>query len=244
MNSKTNEVAVIVLAAGKGSRMQSNLPKVLQPLQGKPMIKHLLTSINALDAAQCVVVIADGMEDVKSVVAPLPTVIQKQQRGTGDAVQAASTVLADFTGDVLVVYGDTPLISTKTLQRLLNERRARTNSAVVVLGFRPVEPGHYGRLSIGTKGELKAIVEYLDCDDSLKASNLCNSGVMAFDGRYLFNLLAQINNDNAKGEYYLTDVVAIAIKQGLPCAFIEADPLEVLGINTKAELQQVETLLS
>ena len=244
MNSGERDVAVVVLAAGKGTRMASNLPKVLQPLQGKPMVQHLLASVDALGVGQCVVVVGPDMENVQQAVAPRETVIQYQQLGTGDAVKAARSCLENFNGDVLVVYGDTPLITTKTLTRLLEERHSSADPAVVVLGFRPEDPAQYGRLLEGEDGELLAIVEYLDCDEALRNSNLCNSGVMAFDGNCLFELLDAISNDNSKAEFYLTDVVSIAKEKGLNCAFIEGEPQELLGINTKLELAEVEALLA
>ena len=244
MGNQQREVAVIVLGAGKGTRMQSDLPKVLQPLQGKPLISHLLQSVDAINADKTVVVIGPGMDNVKECVAPRDTAVQENQLGTGDAVKAAREHLEDFHGNVLVVFGDTPLITADTLQRLIDERNSPANPAVVVLGFRPDDPLQYGRLKEGDNGELEAIVEFLDCDDTLKASNLCNSGVMAFDGQYLFELLDAISNDNSKGEYYLTDVVAIARSKGLHCAFVEGNPQEVLGINTKAELAEVEAMLA
>lgn len=244
MSQQQAEVAVVVLGAGKGTRMQSDLPKVLQPLKGRPLISHLLTAVDGINPDKCVVVIGPDMDNVKACVAPRLTAIQHQQSGTGDAVKAARAMLEDFHGDVLVVYGDTPLITTATLQRLLDERHSAANPAVVVLGFRPDDPLQYGRLKAGADGELEAIVEFVDCDEQLKASNLCNSGVMAFDGQYLFELLDAITNDNSKSEYYLTDVVAIAKSKGLSCAFVEGDPQEVLGINTKAELAEVESLLA
>jgi bifunctional UDP-N-acetylglucosamine pyrophosphorylase / glucosamine-1-phosphate N-acetyltransferase len=244
MSNSEREVAVVVLGAGKGTRMQSDLPKVLQPLKGKPLISHLLKSIDPLNPDRCVVVVGPGMDDVKECVAPHLTAVQESQLGTGDAVKAARDMLEDFHGDVLVVFGDTPLITTQTLQRIIAERNSEANPAVVVLGFRPEDPLQYGRLKAGANGELTAIVEYVDCDEALKASNLCNSGVMAFDGQYMFELLDAITSENSKGEYYLTDVVAIAKSKGLHCAFVEGNPKEVLGINTKAELAEVESMLA
>lgn len=244
MSHQEREVAVVVLAAGKGTRMQSDLPKVLQTLQGKPLISHLLSAIAPLNPDKCVVVVGPGMGNVKECVAPQQTAVQENQLGTGDAVKASRKMLEDFHGDVLVVFGDTPLITTETLRRLITERNSESSPAVVVLGFRPEDPLQYGRLKEGADGELEAIIEFVDCDETLKASNLCNSGVMAFDGQYLFDLLDTITNDNSKGEYYLTDVVAIAKSKGLHCAIVEGNPQEVLGINTKAELAEVELMLA
>lgn len=243
MSIEERKVAVVILAAGKGTRMKSDLPKVLHPLNGKPMVEYLLASVDALNADEYVAVIGPGMANVERIVAPRKSVIQENQAGTGDAVKATRSYLEFFAGDVLVVYGDTPLISTDTLERLLARRNSPDNPAVVVLGFRPEDPAQYGRLVEGANGELEAIVEYLDCDEALRASNLCNSGVMAFNGKHLFTLLDDITNDNSKSEYYLTDVIAIARSKGLNCSYVEGDPLEVLGINSKDELAFVEALL-
>lgn len=234
---------LIVLAAGKGSRMGSDLPKVLQTLQGKAMIHHLLASLVDLRAESTLVVIGPDMAAVEAAVAPLPTVVQNQQLGTGDAVKAARAQLQHFEGDVLVVYGDTPMISSHTLERLLAVRRSESDPAVVVLGFRAKDPKQYGRLLAGEQGELLAIVEYLDASEHLRRSKLCNSGVMAFDGKHLLAMLDALENNNAKGEYYLTDLVGIARDRGLSCAFIEGREEEVLGINTKAELAALEATM-
>ncbi len=224
--------AAIVLAAGKGTRMKSHLPKVLHPIAGRPMIGHVLTSLAPLGAAPVVVVVGPGMEAVSAAVAPHPSAIQAEQLGTGHAVLAAKEALGKALGsqmgggkapgDILILYGDTPFISTATFERLLARRRAADRPAAVVLGMRPADPGEYGRLIADGEGRLEAIVEHRDATAAERGIGLCNSGVMAVDGTLLWELLAQVGNGNAKGEYYLTDIVALARRRGLVCAAVEA----------------------
>lgn len=233
-------LAAVVLAAGKGTRMKSDLPKVLHPLAGRPMIRHLLETVEGLKPRRVVVVIGPGVENVAKTVAPHLTVIQNVQRGTGHAVLTARRALEDFAGDVLVLYGDTPLITLETLERMLELRHKKPQPSVVVLGFRPTDPGEYGRLITSGVGELEAIVEYKDATSTQRAIPLCNSGVMAIDGKPLLPLLQQIGNRNAKGEYYLTDIVALARRQGLACAYVEAPADELFGVNSRAELAAAE----
>ncbi len=239
-NSKT---AIVVLGAGLGTRMKSALPKVMHPLGGRPMIRHLLDTLEALDPDRMTIVVGDDMAAVASQVAPYPTVVQKERLGTGHAVMAAREAIADFDGDVLVVYGDTPLLSADTLSRMLAARRSPAGPAVVVLGFRPDDPGAYGRLMVDDGGRLRAIVEAKDASPEQLAVNLCNSGVMAVDGRKLFDLLDRVGNDNAKGEYYLTDIVEIANADGLGCGVVEGGEAELIGINSRADLAQAEAML-
>jgi bifunctional UDP-N-acetylglucosamine pyrophosphorylase/glucosamine-1-phosphate N-acetyltransferase len=237
------KTAIVVLAAGLGTRMKSDLPKVLHPLAGRPMIGHLMATLETLAPERLVVVVGPGMEAVAEAVAPWPTVVQEPRLGTGHAVMAAGDVLAGFDGDVLVVYGDTPLISVGTLERLLAARRAPARPAVVVLGFRPRDPGAYGRLIVGPIGTLDAIVEAKDARPDQLAVTLCNSGVMAIDGARLSGLLERIGDDNAKGEYYLTDIVHIARADGLSCGVVEGDEAEFIGVNSRADLARAEAIV-
>ena len=237
------KTAIVVLAAGLGTRMKSGLPKVMHPLAGRPMIAHLMATLGALEPERLVVVVGAEMEAVAKAVAPWPTVIQEQRLGTGHAVMAARDALDGFDGDVLVVYGDTPLISAETLERLRMARRSQAQPAVVVLGFRPHDPGAYGRLIVGPIGTLDAIVEAKDARPDQLAVTLCNSGVMAIDGARLPGLLDRLGNDNAKGEYYLTDIVQIARADGLSCGVVEGDEAEFIGINSRADLAKAEALV-
>jgi bifunctional UDP-N-acetylglucosamine pyrophosphorylase/glucosamine-1-phosphate N-acetyltransferase len=238
-----DRVAVVLLAAGKGTRMKSELPKVLHPLAGQPMISHALATVDALGASHCVVVVGPDMEDVQQAVTPHQTAIQQRQQGTADAVQSARGGLTGFgvgpdDATVLVLYADTPLIRTATLSRMLEARKA--GAAVVVLGFRPDDPAEYGRLVLDEVGALQAIVEFRDATKSERGITLCNSGVMAVSAARIWELLDRVGNDNAKGEFYLTDIVALARADGLVCSVVEGEAEEVLGINSRNELAAAE----
>ncbi|RAU20403.1 bifunctional N-acetylglucosamine-1-phosphate uridyltransferase/glucosamine-1-phosphate acetyltransferase [Paramagnetospirillum kuznetsovii] len=238
----SHTLAVIVLAAGMGTRMKSALPKVMHPVAGRPMISHLMDTVSGLSPDRVVVVVGPEMEQIAKAVAPLPTVIQADRLGTGHAVAQARSALGDFDGDVLVLYGDTPLITLATLERMLAERRSQRDPAVVVLGFKPMDPGHYGRLVVGAEG-LKAIVEWRDANEEQRENPLCNSGVMCIDGRRLWGLIDRLDNKNSKGEYYLTDVVELARFDGACCSHVEGDPAELLGVNSRSELAVAESLV-
>jgi bifunctional UDP-N-acetylglucosamine pyrophosphorylase / glucosamine-1-phosphate N-acetyltransferase len=236
-------IAAVVLAAGKGTRMKTASPKVLHRLAGRPMIGYVLDHLKPLNCERIVVVVSPGMEKVAAAVAPNPTAIQAQPLGTGHAVLAARAGLKGFVGDVLVVFGDCPFISAETIGRLVARRRAADDPAVVVLGMRPADPAEYGRLVLGMDGALEAIVEYRDATTEQRAITLCNSGVMAIDGKRLFGLLDRVGNANAKREYYLTDIVGIARANGGTCAVVEAPAAELIGINSRAELAAAEAIL-
>ena len=235
--------AAVVLAAGKGTRMKTDLPKVLHKLAGRPMINHVFANLAPLSCERIVVVIGPGMEGIAAAVAPHATAVQSEPLGTGHAVLAARAALQGFTGDVLVVFGDCPFISSATIGGMVARRRAADDPAVVVLGMRPADPAQYGRLIVGADRMLDAIVEYRDASAEQRAITLCNSGVMAIDGKRLFALLDRVGNANAKGEYYLTDIVAIARADGAACAVVEAPADELIGINSRAELAAAEAIL-
>jgi bifunctional UDP-N-acetylglucosamine pyrophosphorylase/glucosamine-1-phosphate N-acetyltransferase len=239
----TGQLAVIVLAAGKGTRMKSERPKVMHPLAGQPMIGHVLAAVASLAPARTVVVVGPDMTEVSEAVAPATSVVQPTQRGTGDAVLAARQALDGFAGDILVVYGDTPLVGADTLSRMVERRRQSDDPALVVLGMRPTDPGQYGRLILEPDGRLAAIVEHADATPAQRAVGLCNAGLMAADGRWLFGLIERVGTANAKGEVYLTDAVAVARAAGLAAAVVEGDAEEVLGINSRAELAAAEAVM-
>lgn len=235
MSSK--KFAAVVLAAGKGTRMKSDLPKAMMKVCGKPMISHIMDTLDAMNADRIVVVTAPDGQIVRDEVAPHETCIQDQQLGTGHAVNCAKEALQGFDGKVLVVYCDNPLITQQTFNKALN--KLDEGYAVVVLGFTPADAARYGRLKM--KGdELEKIVEYKDATEEERAIKLCNSGVMAFDGKVLFELLSKIKNQNASGEFYLTDAIEIARKEGLKCSVVETSAEEVAGANTQEELAQLE----
>lgn len=224
--------------------MKSDLPKVLHRVGNRPMISHLLDALSAISSERTVVVVAPGMTQLVDAVAPADTAVQTEALGTGHAVLAARDQMQDFTGDVLVLFGDTPLLTAETMQDMLTARRAAENPAVVVLGFRPDDPAEYGRLVTAADRGLEAIVEFKDASDAQREIGLCNAGIMAIDGNHLFALLDAVGNDNANGEYYLTDIVELARDRGLRCAVVEAaDPVEVMGVNSRAQLAEAEAAM-
>lgn len=234
-------IAAIILAAGKGTRMQSDLHKVLHRVAGRPMLLHLVDSVAALAPDRTVVVVGAGRQQVEAAVAPLgiATAHQAQQLGTGHAVAQAEAALEGFDGDVLVLYGDVPLVSTATMRRMLDRLHGEDAPATVVLGFRPADPGAYGRI-IAEGDRIVKMVEFKDATAEERAQTLCNSGLMAVRSSDLFALLARVGNDNAAGEYYLPDVVMLAAADGRPSAVIETDAAEVAGVNSRAELAGIE----
>lgn len=232
--------AAVVLGAGKGSRMKSDLPKALMPVCGKPMIKHILDTLDGMGAEKIVVVTAPDGENVRKEVLPHPSCIQQKQLGTADAVLAARDALKGFDGRVMVVYCDHPIITAETFKRAVS--KLDEGYSIVVLGFTPEDALRYGRLKM-KNGELEKIVEFKDATDEEKAIKFCNSGVMAFDGKVMFDILDKISNNNAAGEYYLTDAIEIARAMGLKCSAIETSPEEVAGANTQEELHQLEEYL-
>jgi len=235
-------VAALVLAAGLGTRMKSGRPKVMHQLAGRPMVAHLLATLGELAAARVAVVVGPGMDDVAAAVAPHPVCVQAERLGTGDAVKAARAELANFAGPVLVLYGDTPLVSAATMGAAATA--CADGAAVVVVGFRPARGDHqYGRLVVDQAGALTAIVEAKDATPEQLAIGLCNSGLMAISGAHLFELVDRIGTDNAKGEYYLTDIVALARRAGLATAVVEAGEAELMGINSRGELAVAEALV-
>jgi bifunctional UDP-N-acetylglucosamine pyrophosphorylase/glucosamine-1-phosphate N-acetyltransferase len=237
----TRPFAALILAAGKGTRMKSDLHKVLHPIAGRPMLGHLLAAVDMLGAAQRVVVTGAGREQVEAFVAPLGVgiVTQEPQLGTAHAVQRAEQALAGFDGDVLILYGDVPLVRPETMARMLDRLNAADAPAAVVLGFRPADPLAYGRI-IARDGTIDRMVEYKDASEAERAVTLCNSGLMAVRAANLWPLLARVGNDNAAQEYYLPDVVMIAAADGRKSAVIEAEAWEVAGVNSRAELATVE----
>ena len=237
------EIACIVLAAGQGTRMKSSQPKVMHRVAGTPMVGHVVRTAEALGPQRIVVVVGPAMEGVAAAVAPHPTVLQADRLGTGHAVSMAREHLQDFAGTVLVLYGDTPLVRPETLRRLAAALERPERPAVAVLGMRPSDPGAYGRLVTAGEGALEAIVEAADATPEQRRIGLVNAGFMVVDGRRLFELLDRVGNANSKGEYYLTDLVAVARAAGLPCAYVEGEEEDALGVNSRAELAVAEGLM-
>jgi len=236
-------LAAIILAAGKGTRMKSDLHKVLHPVAGRPMLGHLTDAVATLGAKQTVIVAGAGREQVEAFAQPLgvAVAVQADQLGTAHAVQQAETALRGFDGDVLILYGDVPLVTAETMARMVARLHEDDAPAVVVLGFRPDETLAYGRI-IAEHGRILKMVEHKDASVEERAVNLCNSGLMAVRSADLWRLLAKVGNQNAAGEYYLPDVVMLANAEGSVSAVIETDPHEVAGVNSRAELAEVEAL--
>jgi bifunctional UDP-N-acetylglucosamine pyrophosphorylase / glucosamine-1-phosphate N-acetyltransferase len=240
--SETRSVAAVVLAAGQGTRMKSAKHKVLHPIAGRPMLMHLLASVDALAPAQKIVVVGDKADQVEAVVHGNAAIaLQQPQRGTGHAVQQAETALAGFDGDVLILYGDVPFVPPATMQAMLDRLNADDAPAVVVLAFDSVDPHHYGRVICRDDGQITKMVEYKDASADERAWTICNSGLMAVRAADLFALLARVTDDNAAKEFYLVDIVNIAIADGRRCACVLTDEFDVQGINSRGELAQAET---
>jgi len=235
-------IALIILGAGKGTRMKSDLPKVLHPIAAAPMLIHAMRAGHSLTPDQTVIVAGHGAEAVteaaQSYDETAKVVVQTEQLGTAHAVAQAKDVLADHAGDAIVLYGDTPFISPETLERMIE---ARKNADVVVLGFSAADAGRYGRL-VMKENSLERIVEYKDASESERAIDFCNSGVVAAKTSTLFDLIDAVGNDNASSEYYLTDIVQIAREKGLSATAVACDESETLGVNARAELAQAEDL--
>ena len=234
------QFAAIVLAAGIGTRMNSRLPKVMHPIAGRPMIGHLLATVATVAPARVVVVVGPDMAAVSEAAAPAETVVQDAPLGTGHAVLAARDALADFDGDVVVLFGADPLIGAATIAAALAARRGAAGPAVVVIGMRPDDPGAYARLVTDGVGRLDRIVEARDASDDELAIPLCNAGAMVADRARLFDWLGRVGNDNAKKEYYLTEVVALARADGEACGYIEAPAEQLIGIDSREDLAAAE----
>lgn len=246
MAQQPTPIAAVILAAGKGTRMKSALPKVLHEVARRPLVGHVVNRALDVGAAPIAMVVAPGMEAVvavaREIAGEVDVAIQKEQHGTAHAVLAAKSVLGELDGILLVLYGDTPLLTNETLSQMIAAMNDDPKCAVVVLGFIPDESGAYGRLVLAEDGTLEKIVEAKDANEEELAIELCNSGVMAIRGALAWKLLAQIKNTNAKNEYYLTDIVALARAAGHTALVVEGDADEVLGVNTRGELAQAEAI--
>jgi bifunctional UDP-N-acetylglucosamine pyrophosphorylase / glucosamine-1-phosphate N-acetyltransferase len=233
-------IAAIILAAGKGTRMKSDTHKVLHPIAGRPMLMHLMASVDELSPAKKVVVVGSGKEQLEAALAgSADLAVQEPQLGTGHAVQMAEGALAGFDGDVLILYGDVPFVPTATMQTMVDRLNAADAPAVVVLAFEPEDPTGYGRVIV-QDGKIVKMVEQKDATEAEKAVKLSNSGLMAVKAADLFGLLARVTDDNAQKEYYLTDIVNIANADGRACVAVTTDPFDVAGINSRAQLAEME----
>ncbi len=241
------DVAVVVLAAGKGVRMASSLPKVLHKIAGVSMLRYVFSNIAGIAPKKTVVVIGPGMKSVESEAKTLDKtakcVIQKNQKGTGDAVATAKGELKGFKGNILILFGDTPFVTSDTMNYMLKMLESDRKPALVVLGFTPDDPAEYGRMIVDDEGNLLEIKEFKDASEEERQIELCNAGVMAVRGELLFDLLGKVKTNNAKGEYYLTDLVKIARKAKHTCIGAEAEAQEVMGINTRDQLADAEAIV-
>jgi bifunctional UDP-N-acetylglucosamine pyrophosphorylase / glucosamine-1-phosphate N-acetyltransferase len=237
-------IAAVVLAAGHGKRMKSATPKVLHEIGGKAMIAHVIDAAKALAPAKIAVIIGDHAPEVGDFVQShdpqIAVAIQAPPQGTAHAVEQALPALEGFDGAVLILNGDTPLVRQETLRALAGE--IKNGAAVAILGFRPDDPALYGRLKLNQSGALEAIVEARDATEEELKIDLCNGGVMAIDAAFLHARLKDIDNKNAKNEYYLTDIVALARADKRKCAMLEVDPDEILGADSRADLAEAEMI--
>ncbi|MBW3245747.1 bifunctional UDP-N-acetylglucosamine diphosphorylase/glucosamine-1-phosphate N-acetyltransferase GlmU [Epibacterium sp. DP7N7-1] len=234
--------ALVILAAGKGTRMNSDLPKVLHPIAQAPMLEHAMRAGRALDPDRTVVVAGHEADLVRAATTEIDpdaaVVLQEEQLGTGHAVLQARAALEGFQGDVVVLYGDTPFVSADTLERMI---AARSRADLVILGFEAADPARYGRLIMDGES-LEKIVEFKDASEAERAITFCNSGLMACDADVMFRLLDKVGNDNASGEYYLTDLVELARADGLAVTAVACPEDETLGINSRADLATADAV--
>ncbi|MFD0911391.1 bifunctional UDP-N-acetylglucosamine diphosphorylase/glucosamine-1-phosphate N-acetyltransferase GlmU [Ruegeria arenilitoris] len=234
--------ALVILAAGKGTRMNSDIPKVLHPIAQVPMLVHAMRAGSVLAPERTVIVTGHGAEAVAKVAQAededARIVVQDQQLGTAHAVAQARAALDGFTGDVVVLYGDTPFLQPDTLERMI---AARADNDLVILGFEAADPARYGRLVMNGDA-LERIVEFKDASDEDRAITFCNSGLLACDAGTLFDLIDAVGNDNASGEYYLTDLVEIARDRGLKVTAVSCDEAQTLGVNSRADLAAADAV--
>jgi bifunctional UDP-N-acetylglucosamine pyrophosphorylase/glucosamine-1-phosphate N-acetyltransferase len=240
--SDQRRFAVIILAAGQGTRMRSDTHKVLHPIAGRPLLLHLLDRVDALGADRRIVVLGKGREQVETAIAGrgVEVAVQAEQKGTGHAVQQAAEALDAYDGPVIILYGDTPFVETSTLRRMLDRLDGDGGPGIVVLASSPADPLRYGRIILGQDDRIAKMVEYKDATEEERAVRLCNSGMMAVRAKDLFRWLGKVGNDNAAHEYYLPDIVNVAAAEGREAVVIEGDPYEAAGVNSRAELAHLE----
>lgn len=239
----SKKIACIILAAGKSTRMKSAVPKPLHNVAGRAMVRHVIAAAEGLSPEKIVVVTGPDMPAMAEAVTPHATAIQQVANGTGGAALAAAGHLKGFDGDILIVFGDTPLVTTDSMRRMIDIRRQFPAVGLTFSGMRPADPGSYGRMVLDEDGSLKKIVEFKDASPAEKEITLCNGGIVCADGAKLFEWLAQVGNDNAQKEYYLTSLPAIARHDNRTTHVVEIDAGEMTGANTRAELAGLERLM-
>jgi len=240
--TQTRRFAVVILAAGQGTRMRSDTHKVLHPIASRPLLLHLLDRVDEVGADRRVVVVGKDRHQVEAAIGgrDVALAVQAEQKGTGHAVQQAESALAGYDGPVVILYGDAPFVEAGTLGRMVDRLDGAGGPGVVVLAFRPADPLKYGRIILGEGDRIARMVEYKDATEEERAVTLCNSGVMAVRSGDLFRWLGEVGNDNAAGEYYLPDIVNVAAAEGREAVAIEGDPYEAAGVNSRAELAHLE----
>jgi len=238
-----DKLKAVILAAGKGTRMQSNLPKVLHKVAGKPMVHYTIEAAKEAGADDVIVVIGyQGNLVRREIVDVVDFVEQTEQLGTGHAVKMAAPLLGGE-GDTLVLCGDTPLITAETIKKLYDTHKRQSNG-VTVLSAKLDDPSGYGRIIRDTHGEFQKIVEDKDCSAAEKQCSEINSGMYIFNTDALIATLNMITNENVQGEYYLTDTIALIKNAGLKCGAVSVDDInEILGVNTKAQLETAEEIM-
>jgi bifunctional UDP-N-acetylglucosamine pyrophosphorylase/glucosamine-1-phosphate N-acetyltransferase len=234
--------AGIILAAGQGKRMKSARAKVMHAVAGLPIVGHVIIAMKAAGVERIVVVTHKGGDEVRTFAEKMgaQSVVQDPQLGTGHAAACAASALDGFSGTVLISYGDMPLMTAETFNKSF-AAQAKTDMAMI--GFRPADPAAYGRMILDETGLLDRIVEFKDADERERAVTLCNAGILAADAKNFFRWASKLENNNAQKEYYLTDVPMLAKAEGVMCAVVEADPGEMMGVNSRAELAAAEAAM-
>ena len=240
-------LAILVLAAGKGTRMESDLPKVLHPLRGKPLVAWVLEAARQLNPAKLQLIVGHRADDVRAQVGPtfpeVEFVLQPEMKGTGHAVMQAEGPLQGFVGDIVVTCGDAPLLTAATLQALVDKRRATGAAASMLIG-KLDNPGSYGRVLCDDSGAVSQIIEAKDASPEVLALPTVNAGTYCFEAEALWTQLARVGNNNKSGEYYLTDVVGLLTASGAAVTGIFVGEREMIGVNTKAELAALDAELA
>ncbi|AEI37621.1 bifunctional UDP-N-acetylglucosamine diphosphorylase/glucosamine-1-phosphate N-acetyltransferase GlmU [Zymomonas mobilis] len=238
--------SAVILAAGKGTRMRSDIHKILHPLAGRPLLGWVLETIAPLEPVYTILVTGSGRNQVERYLEKMSLsvtpVTQNEQLGTAHAVNQAKSALEEFKGDIVILYGDVPLVQPKTIQHLLSRLHQADKPKVAVLAFRPDDPRQYGRILTGENNHIVKMVEYKDANPKERQINLCNSGLLAIRSADLWPLLDRVKNNNAAGEYYLPDIVMLALVDGDVAVTVEAEAWEVTGVNNRSELAQLETV--
>jgi bifunctional UDP-N-acetylglucosamine pyrophosphorylase / glucosamine-1-phosphate N-acetyltransferase len=235
-----NNLAILILAAGKGSRMKSDLPKVLHPIAGKPMIKHIVDTAQQLNPQKRIAVLSPQMDSVAQEIASYEIAIQSSPQGTGDAVMQAIPHLTKFEGDVIILYGDVPLVSIDTLTAFLQHHK-EGNFGATILAMAPPHATGYGRIVQNADGTLKKIIEEVDASSDEKLIRLCNSGLMIIQAKYLTAYIGKLSPQNNQSEKYLTDIPELLAEDGIKTGVIRGDYSELRGVNTRVQLAELET---